>query len=63
MFFVLDEVFIEERLKFDVERFEIVNRIVFALFKDDDIEYCFFVCVLIIVINVFKYCMKVIFGL
>mgnify|MGYP003319758668 CR=1 FL=1 len=36
---VPDEASIEERLKLDAERLEIVNRIVSAPFKDDDIEY------------------------
>ena len=56
---VPDEASIEERLKLDAERLEIVNRIVSAPFKDDDIEYCLPVCAPITATNALKYRMKV----
>jgi hypothetical protein len=54
-----EETSIEARLKLDAERLEIINRIVAAPFKDDDIEYCLPVCAPIAATNALKYRMKV----
>lgn len=49
---------LEDRLKLDAERREIVNRIVSAPFKDDEILYAIPVCAPLVASNALKYRMK-----
>jgi len=49
---------LEERIKLDDERVAIVNRIVGAALKNDDIEYCLPVCAPMVAVNAFRFRLK-----
>tara|TARA_B100000683_G_scaffold4382_1_gene4747 strand:- start:45948 stop:49148 length:3201 start_codon:yes stop_codon:yes gene_type:complete len=49
---------LEERLKLDDERVAVVNRIVGAALKNDDIEYCLPVCAPMVAVNALRFRLK-----
>lgn len=49
---------LEERIKLDDERVSVVNRIVGAALKNDDIEYCLPVCAPMVAVNAFRFRLK-----
>ena len=49
---------LEERIKLDDERVAVVNRIVGAALKNDDIEYCLPVCAPMVAVNAFRFRLK-----